>query len=273
MTENQKTENKKASRERSAAYPSIPLEQAVDFSIKLETAFGKSPFSRESAVVEMGYKTVTGTSGMRVSALVYYGFLIREGNSYRNSNLSVRISHPIDDNDFKQAIKEAALKPKLYKILLQEFSGRAVPTALSSILIQHHKINRKIADIVANIFRKTIEYAGLYPNGIVSTDLPNSLNESVDNKVNGSENNTVTQSPLIPVLKINTNDLGRSNISEMNRVDLPSGVVLYYPKSLAYSFSMGIFKEEISALEDVLKKELKKNEKNGPNEESITPTK
>jgi len=273
MAENQKTETKKPTRQRSAAYPSIPLEQAIDFSIKLQTAFGKSPFSRENAVQQMGYKTVTGTSGMRVSALVHYGLLLRDGNAYRNSELSVRMAHPINDDDFKQAIKEAASTPKLYKTLLSEFAKREVPTALNSILIQHHKINRKVADHVAGVFRKTIEYAGLYPNGIVSSDLPETTNESIGDEVDQSRANAIAQPKHQAMPRTDTRGLRSSSISEMNSVDLPSGVILCYPKSLAYSFTIGTFGKEIAALEEALQKELKKNETSSPHKDDATPTK
>lgn len=261
MTENQKTEPKKVARERSAAYPAIPLEQAVDFGIKLQTAFGKSPFSRENAVKEMGYKTVTGTSGMRVAALVHYGLLNREGNAYRNSELSIRVAHPVDDDDSKAAIKSAAFAPKLYKSLIKEFSGRAVPTALNSILIQHHKINRKVADGVADVFRKTIEYAGIYPNGIVSSDLPESDEESVENS-DGVQSQTGERSQ--PHRPAQSSVGGRNDGSHfapgLTSVELPSGIILSYPKNLAYAFTIGTFGKDIAALEEAIQKELKKNE-------------
>ncbi len=86
---------------------------------------------------------------MKVSSLVHYGLLERDGNAYRNSELALRLAHRIDDNDFNEAVKLAAVTPKLYRALLGEFAGRAVPTALSSILVRNHKIGQKVADEVA----------------------------------------------------------------------------------------------------------------------------
>ena len=87
-------DNNQKKRERSVAYPGIPLEEAVAAALSLRTALGKAAFSREDAANALGYKGVSGASSVKVASLVHYGILNRTGNTYVLSELSERISHP-----------------------------------------------------------------------------------------------------------------------------------------------------------------------------------
>jgi hypothetical protein len=260
MTEEQQIDKQVKIKERSASYPSITLEDAINYSIKLQTAFSKSAFSRENAVKEMGYEKITGPIGMKVAALVHYGLLDREGSAYKNSALSLRFAHTIDDNDLQVAKQLAITAPKLYKTLLTEFSGRAVPTALSSILVRNHKIGQRVADNVANIFRKSIEYAGVYQNGIVLTEI------STEGDETSSDDSRPVNAPAVPVphsAPVKGSYTPALNPqTEMITVEFPSGIALSYPKNLAFAFTIGVFREQTAALEDAVQKEVKKHESN-----------
>lgn len=265
MTEETPTTQKKRIKERSASYPSISIQEAIDYSIKLQTAYGKSAFSRENAVKEMGHEKVTGSSGMKVSALVHFGLLDREGNAYRNSELSIRFANPIDENDLQTAKKIAVHNPKLYKSLLSEYSGRAIPTALNSILVRNHKIGQKVAASVATVFRKSIEEAGIYQNGII-------INEtSVNEEINTQIPPTVAQNMPLPTPQGGSHPTVLTLPSDMITVEFPSGIALSYPKNLAFSFAMGVFGEQTAALEDAVQKEVKKHEPNDTKDD-ISPT-
>lgn len=261
MNENEKKNENKIPRERSAAYPAISLEDAVGYSTKLQAAFSKSPFSRENAVKEMGHQTVTGASGMKVASLVHYDLLNRDGNAYRNSNLALRLAHRIDDNDFQEALKIAATSPKLYRTLLSDFAGRSVPTALSSILVRNHHIGQKVADDVARIFTKTIEYAGLYHLGIVSSELPVSEESSDTTHASlpqPSSNNTPRQ-PATPGTTVNRSHQ-MNDTPDMRTVELPSGIIISYPNSLGFVFG------KIVAFEETVQEEIRKYESDNKND-------
>ncbi|KKQ95649.1 MAG: hypothetical protein UV74_C0013G0248 [Candidatus Woesebacteria bacterium GW2011_GWB1_43_14] len=257
MTEEQPTTKQVKTKERSASYPSITLEDAINYSAKLQTAFSKSAFSRDNAVKEMGYEKVTGPVGMKVASLVHFGLLGREGNAYRNTDLSLSFAHPIDDNDLQTAKQLAVTAPKLYKTLLNEFAGHAVPTALSSILVRSHKIGQKVADNVANIFRKSIEYAGVYQNGIVSSEILVKDDEvGIDNDPVQTHANPLkneTKGSYAPITNVRP---------EMITVEFPSGIALSYPKNLQFAFNMGTFRDQMSALEKAVEVEIKKHESN-----------
>lgn len=254
MTEQTPTTQQKRIKERSASYPSISIQEAIDYSIKLQAAYGKSAFSRENAVKEMGHEKVTGSSGMKVSALVHYGLLDRDGNAYRNSELSIRFANPLDDDDLQTAKKIAMNNPKLYKSLLSEYSGRAIPTALNSILVRNHKIGQKVAASVAAVFRKSAEEAGIYQNGIIISET--SLNEDIDIQNSSVE----AQGKPLPAPQSGSLPKVLSVPSDMITVEFPSGIALSYPKSLAFSFAMGVFSEQTASLEKAVQEELKKHE-------------
>lgn len=238
-------------RERSAAYPAISIDQAIDFSIILEKSFGKTPFSREGAVQAMGYKAVTGTSGSRVAALVHYGLVQRDGNSYQNSNLTIRIVRPIDDADKKEAIQEAVKSPKLFDSLIKAYVGQALPSALDNILIHRYKITKNVAKDVANTFRRSLESSGLLQNGIVTDMVKNEAVVVQELPVN--LNNTL---PLQSVARAASS---MSEMKDMQKIVLPSGIVIFYPEKLSYSFAVGEFGQQIKALEDAVSKAEKRS--------------
>lgn len=172
---------KKKKRERSVAYPSHPLESVIEFTSTLREALGKGPYSRDEMAVALGYSGISGVSATKISAMVHFGLLDRTGNVYSQSELAERINHPISDEDKKNAIIEAVSMPKLYKELILDFSGQALPTQLGNLLIRKG-ISAKISNNVADNFRKSLEFSGHLKNGVVlnSPDRPNE-------KTNGEE--------------------------------------------------------------------------------------
>ncbi len=213
----------------------------------------------------MGHQTVTGASGMKVSSLVHYGLLERAGNAYRNSSLALRTAHRIDDNDFQEALKIAATSPKLYRTLLNEFAGRAVPSALSSILVRNHQIGQKVADDVARIFTKTIEYAGLYQNGIVASELPvnEESSDAPDTNIPQPPTHAAPRHLVTPAIPVNRPQ--QMNIPpDIRTVELPSGIIVSYPKNLGFVFG------KIAAFEEAVQEEMKKHESD--NAKNNTPS-
>lgn len=156
----------KKKRERSVAYPSFSLKEAIGSSDQLRKALGKGPYSRDEAAIALGYKGVSGISATKISTMVHFGLLNRNGNTYSQSELAERINHPLSDEDRNNAISEAIQIPKLYKDLLAQFSGQALPTQLGNILIRKG-ISAKISDSVAENFQNSLEFSGSLKNGVV----------------------------------------------------------------------------------------------------------
>jgi len=265
MTEKEVTNTeKKTKRDRSTAYPAIPLEEAIEYSKKLIAAYPKSQFDRTSAATSMGYATLNGASAPKVAALAYYGLLDRRGNAYENSDLAERILHYSTEEERAEAILEAVKHPKLFESLIGEYSGRAIPPTLNNILVRRYKISLKVADTVVQIFKDSLEFAGLYSNGIVNENesqgtggLKNGEDED-NNKATGSRGHD-TKGP------------SRQTHAGMVDVELPSGIILSYPADIAYSFAIGKFGEQIAALDKaVTDAKSKDDSKHGDNNTSTT---
>lgn len=232
-------------KQRSAAYPSISLEQAVEYSKMLLDAYRRNAFSREDAIKAMGYTKITGDNAQRIAALGHYGLVERAGSAYKNSVLAESILHFESDDDRTASIVRAAQKPKLFRALINSFNGQALPGRLASILIRSHEINPNVAEKVADNFKKTLEYSGLAKNGIVSSTPIEETGEE-----DGEEDGMFTPPPA-------SGSPARSGAAlrapltppGMHSVSLPSGLIVSYPASMAYLFATGVFAAEIASLE------------------------
>ncbi len=239
----------KAKRERSTAYPACSLKEAVEYSKKLLEAYGKSPMDRESAAKGMGFASLSGASTVKVAALVHYGLLVREGNAYKNSLLSNRITYNTTDEDRVSAVVEAAKKPKLFATLITAYAGQAVPKLLNNILVSTHGINRKVADNVAQTFFDSVEYAGILKNGVITTE---GLLET--EKPDGGDS---PHEEGVTNKQVNRDAHHEKQVNRtIQSVRLPSGVVISYPEGLSYSFAVGKFGPQILALEEAVSKSL-----------------
>ena len=263
MTEEiKKTSEQKTKRERSTAYPAVSLREAVELSEKLIESYSKSPFSRELAVQGIGYKTITGTSAPKIAALVHYGLLERGASTYKNSELSGRITDFKSEEDRKSAIVEAVMNPKLFNSLIQDYSNKAIPSLLKNILISQYKIGRGVADNVSKTFRDSVEFAGIYVNGVV-VDVSTILNEG--EKTEDPKDELGTGLPRHKekgqIGNAKTKDARHDTFSGMQSVTLPSGVTISYQPDLAYSFAIGEFGKEIAALNKAIENARTKDKK------------
>ncbi|MFH1047930.1 MAG: hypothetical protein V1738_06530 [Patescibacteria group bacterium] len=232
-------------RDRSTAYPAISLGDAIKLSNKLIVAYPKSSFDRMSAAKSLGYATLSGASSPKIAALVHYGLLDRKGNAYKNSDIAERISHYSTEEEKAEAILEAVKHPKLFVSLIGEYSGRAIPPTLNNILVRQYKISLKVADTVVQIFKDSLEFAGLFSNGIVSE---NATQDSEGLKHDEDEGRKIATD----FREHNTKGPSRQTRTGMVDVELPSGIVLSYPYEIAYLFAIGIFRNEITALDQAV---------------------
>jgi hypothetical protein len=153
---------------RSASYPATTLEQAIANAEKLKQDLGKGPFNRETAARSLGYAGVTGTSSTVISAMVYYDLLVRTGDTYALSALSDEILLHRSDAERQAAIVRAALAPKLFKSLVEQFANRSIPPLLENILMRDYKIiNERIARSLKSTFVRTMTFAGVLQNGVI----------------------------------------------------------------------------------------------------------
>lgn len=230
--------------ERSAAYPAINLKDAIDAMEQLRKNLGVSgKYSRESAAQGLGYLGVSGASARKVAALVHYGLLIREGNTYRQSLLATRIALALTDDEKLGAIRESAKCPKLFNNLIEQLEGQALPAMLPNLLSRDYSINEKVSKDVAEVFRQSIEFAGLLNNGIVSTDADSGSTRSVDDQFNIRQRQTGTLDGPAPPSQVD-----RSLVASID-YPLPSGVVISFPMAYGRQLALGKFADALQEFE------------------------
>lgn len=233
-------------KERSRAYPAIPLEEALARIESINKNLGiNGQFNRESIAIGMGYTSLNGASARRVAALVHYGLLGRDKDQYYLSQLAKQYLLPVNDGDKEEAIREAALSPTLFAEIYESFKGQVIPKQFVNRLIQEFGIQQKAAPDVEKIFKSTVEMAGIMQsNGILSSGTTPVAPQS-DTTDSQSINHVDTQS-----IK-NSKSLAPTNYLS---VDLPSGLVVCYSQDLASAFAFGEFAKELKALDDAVAK-------------------
>lgn len=183
----------KKTKERSVAYPIFNLESAVNRLVSLYQGLGKGPYSREDAAKGMGYSGLNGASARAVAALVQYGLIDRNGNTYSLSLLSNSIIHPTEELEKSIALKKAAVNPKLFLSLVETYKGQSLPGLLENI-ITRKGVGASYAKDVSTIFKDTLQFAGILVNGVV-----NSQDTEMDTTVSSESNST--SSELLPAPK------------------------------------------------------------------------
>jgi hypothetical protein len=241
---------------RSVAYPAVSLPEAIDLIKKIRESLGKTDYSRAHMLKALGYSADGGEAARKVAALVQFGLVDRAGSVYKYRDLSDKILFPTSDEMFANAILEAVKNPSLYNKLLMKYKGQSLPTLLSNILTIEFKVGEKVSRDVLTDFVKSIEFAGLYKNGVVSNNI-DEIGGSHSDK--GEDSGQAVEDGIGKdnfILDPNVLDCEKQNLGQLKLLKLPCGAILYYPVALEYDFAMGEFKNEIKALNDKIARQL-----------------
>lgn len=255
----------KIKKSRSSGYPVWPLGECIEAIRLVKQNLGESWASRESIVNAMGYSGVTGSSGTKVSACVHFGLLKRSGNTYALSELSEKILVPISETEKTAAIIEAVKSPNLYSKLIEAYNGKALPNMLDNILSREYGIISTSSKRATEIFKKSLEYAGIFHNGIITEITPDTSNSE----------SSFDSAPISQKINNSTSLCGRTTIA-VDKAQFPSadtavftinlsntGAKLLIPNEFSYSVSIGALAKEVQALSDKLQeinKSIKENE-------------
>lgn len=245
MSDNELTKQDLSKKNRSAAYPAVDLPTAIELTTKLRERLGLGPYNRLTAVQALGYKGISGASAPVIAALAHFGLLTKQGNTYRQSDLANRIIKPLSNVDKTRAVVEAVQTPKLHLAIIQKYMNSSLPTMLENILFHEYRINENVAKNVADNIRKSLEFAGLLVNGVI-TD-------------NEQQLEIVTGLPESRLVEGNASKL--SDVDSMrNRgsrgeifIEMPSGVKVVFPSSMGVALVSGKFAESIGKLEEKAK--------------------
>lgn len=159
-------------RTRSPSYPTFGLEEAIRRAQTLYNAGEGQHFIPLDAIAEH-WESAPKSSGFlqAIAALKQFGLLEDEGSGEnrraRLSNLALDILlHPEGSSERDEALKTAALTPKIHRELWEKYNGK-LPAADSSIryyLLRERMegvFNKDYVDAFISQFRATIAFAGL----------------------------------------------------------------------------------------------------------------
>lgn len=251
-------EKTKQTKDRSVAYPGVPLSEAIDFTAKLRDSLGKGPYSRDEAAKALGHSKLTGPAARKVAALVHYGLLERTGNTYSQSQLSQDILKPVSDELKNAAVKKAAMRPRLFQKLGKKFGGQALPSMLQNILIREG-ISEGAADEVVRIFTETMKFAELLVNGVLTK--PEIEDEDGDGVPEVQVPYSVSKTPV--QISKNHSSVSRPAGNEDDFVfEFTGGIRLLIPrtKETSEAIADGELKETRTALSTFASKHMKKEQ-------------
>ena len=166
----------KAKRERSPAFPFIPLEDAIQRLTALDTMFGRHPTPARKAGLAWDMKPESSQAAQTLAALKYFGLIEYEGSGDdRNAVLSA------DGRNFLRAqqesirqdiLKRCALNPDKIKVYYYQWGvdRPANPVALDELVLKGG-FSESAARTFLNVYDKTMRFAGL-SNSSKSEDNP-----------------------------------------------------------------------------------------------------
>lgn len=151
---------------RSPNYPSDGLGEVLQMARRLWDKENRTAVSAEVAVKAMGYQTLNGTSRMRLSSVKKYGLIEDVPNDgVRISELGMRLLHHQPETDeYQEAIREAALRPELFKELYETHS-KGSDDAIRSYLVLKRAFSESGARQAIETFRGTLLVAKLDGSG------------------------------------------------------------------------------------------------------------
>lgn len=230
---------------RSRAYPSNDLATAVRRLELYNTNLGPVGYhTREEIAVAIGYKSMSGPASRAIASLVHYGLLERRKDKYGISDLAKSILLPHSEGETRSAIQEAAVRPALFNEIVTQYKGRELPGLLGNILTSpQYGISPKVKDEVVEVFKSSIEYAGLLNNNrIQSPDaVAQPAEEFEDQGVSAADLPSTQRPPVLPSQKTNAPESGLTR--------LPSGIIISFPEELGFAVITGEFGTEIKGLE------------------------
>ena len=223
-------ETKRATR--SPRAPGINLEVALK---KAEVFYNKEPTHSAPDKVLMkhiGYSESSGVGKVALAALRGFGLIEGRGNSLALSSKALAIIQDRRDGsaDRADAIRSAAMQPKVHADVLERFGGK-VPSYdnFHFYLTNEKAFTDKGADQFINQFKATMEFAGLADGGILSPGESTDKEVEVDASATSRHGFLVAQSsPMVP----DALTLGATMIQDT--LTLPQGkVVLQWPATIS----------------------------------------
>ena len=164
-------ETAKGTKERSAVYPAVALDECVEF-VRTVNKLGGRKVASTSIAEALGVSPATYSFRAKVSSSKQFGLIKSTGGAVELCDIAKKILYPTDDLSSKQLLIQCLMTAPLYKKLIEKYNDSAVPTTerLGNILFQEHNITRAAKDNAAKKFITSLEYAGVLQNGVLVLD-------------------------------------------------------------------------------------------------------
>lgn len=146
---------------RSPKYPLLTFQSALT---KAKVIYGYEKRVKTTIAVvlsHLGYSTQVGLPARVLSALLQYGLLEKAGEKVGISERAFKIFNLPEDSDERESlIREAALKPALFKELVNEYpTGLPSDAALKSYLVINKGFNENRIGEFFKVFKAAIDLA------------------------------------------------------------------------------------------------------------------
>jgi hypothetical protein len=253
--------------DRSPRAPIISLANAIDLVKKLHSHIGRSKVDVGTAGNALGYSGTTGSTLTVLASLSQYQLIDREQGKVFISPLAFRISHPTSPGQSKKSLQEAALAPKVFKELFENFRDASEEVIASHLVQNRFGPNR--ARQVARAFKSNISYfpedaAGILPindEGKSAGDLeeapPRQPTAAVSAGIKMEANPTVLRADAL---------LPSANV--LARYSIPLGE---NEANLVFTGSRGLTPEDFTALIEYVELFKKQFERRQPKPENPEP--
>lgn len=163
-------------RERSPAYPGIDLETALSRARAFYASEGRHAAPVTATLADWGYKSKTGPALRTLGAMKHFGLMVDQGSLenrlMRLSPLALKIlldERPVSP-ERQQAIREAALAPRIHRELWDKYGGSLPSDAnLEHELVVNRSFIRSAAQELIKELKATMAFAkpagGAYDEG------------------------------------------------------------------------------------------------------------
>ena len=147
-------------RHRSPNYPSMSLETGIKDIQKINDVAGLKPMTGLEILNVLGYKSLSGPSRSRFSALKKFDLVEGDYDEAKISELGIRILFPDDDESKLSDLRTAALRPELFRQIYEKF-GSSFPSEgiLKNWLVRELKFNQQKVSKIIESLQSTFEFA------------------------------------------------------------------------------------------------------------------
>jgi len=157
--EDQNQQKELSQKNKSSKYPFIVLEDAISM-VQQARAYGKSV---TDAQLSGKQSSLSGSFIRKKASLGYYGLIEGKKNSMEISSLAEKIISPLGVEEKKEAIKEAFLKPNLFKQIFEKVEpGTPLDLEiLGNLIVRTYGIQLSAKKHFLDVFIKSGIFAGL----------------------------------------------------------------------------------------------------------------